>query len=118
MSRKPLLARGPRNPPPADSAAIERFVATGRASETSDAQVAGRSDTEAAERSKPPKGKGWVWRDGRGNDPGHWVRRLTAYLEPELDRRLRRHALDEEADLSDVLNDALRRYLDASGAER
>ncbi len=42
------------------------------------------------------------------------MRRLTAYLEPELDRRLRRHALDEEADLSDVLNDALRRYLAGS----
>ena len=113
-----MLARGPRKPPTADSAALERFVATGKASDSSDVQVSGRSDIGAAERSKPPKGKGWVWRDGRGNDPGRWVRRLTAYLEPELDRRLRRHALDEEADLSDVLNDALRRYLDASGAER
>lgn len=39
------------------------------------------------------------------NDPNFWVRRLTAYLEPDL---------DEEADLSDVLNDALRRYRDGS----
>ena len=57
-----------------------------------------------------------MWRDGRGDEPGHWVRRLTAYLEPDLDRRLRRYALDEEAELSDLLTEALRRYLDAPEA--
>lgn len=65
------------------------------------------------DRETPPKGKGWVWREGRGDTPGRWVRRLTTYLDADLDRRLRDHAHANEAELGDVVVEALRRHLDA-----
>jgi hypothetical protein len=107
-----LVQRKPRQPTEAEVDALERVA------EANGNGIAGEG--AALEPERPITGQtgqtGIIERPGRvladGSRRGaKTLRRLTAYLDPELARRLRGHALAHDATMSDVIGDALDAYL-------
>ncbi len=115
-----LVQRKPRQPTEAEVDALERVAeanASGIAGQAIDIEAGEGAALEPDRPISRALGQtGIIERPGRvladGSRRGaRTLRRLTAYLDPELAARLRAHALDRDATMSDVIASALDAYL-------
>jgi hypothetical protein len=107
-----LVQRKPRQPTEVELDALERVA------EANASGIAGEGAALEPERPITPLAgqTGIIERPGRvladGSRRGaRTLRRMTCYLDPELGRRLRAHALDRGQSMSDVIAEALDAYL-------